>query len=259
MSDGGFQISHALLGQRSFLDVSQTHQERNRFPAGRVYPRACSHLQGGAKPSLRQTECILRNRVDPARVDISVRFLHPLWCELRPGDAVEASPEPVTVDGRKGAWLEGVEREVRLASVWMRAGRHFALQRAFSFPASMKAEPVRERGAGVTGMMVRRQEGLNGMVEVQGHAVGAGLLKMRVRILNETPLPGAAFIDWHLVILRSIVGAHIILQTRDGAFVSLPGPDEHRELADSCENISILPVLVADADRDVPETVLSIS
>jgi hypothetical protein len=247
----------------------QTHHGRNRFSAGRVYPRACSDPQGGAKPSLMQTECLLRSRLDPASVDVRVRFLHPSWCELPPGISVEDSAPgqskprvemgPVTVDGRQGAWLEGVEREVRLASVWMRAGRHFALQRDFSFPASTKVELFHNRREGVNGMMVRRQEGLNGKVEVQGHAVGAGLLKLRVRILNETPLPGAAFIDWDLVILRSIVGAHIILQTRDGAFVSLSRPGEHRELAETCENIGILPVLVADADRDVPETVLSIS
>ncbi len=75
---------------------------------------------------------------------------------------------------------------------------------------------------------------------------GEGLLRVRVRVRNETP--DAA---WDIT-RRSMLSTHTILTVRGGAFVSLiDPPDAYREAAAACRNVGTWPVLAgSEGQRD---------
>jgi hypothetical protein len=80
-----------------------------------------------------------------------------------------------------------------------------------------------------------------------------GLIKLRVRIENLTPFPGAGEAERSAAMRRSLVGAHTMLSVTEGAFVSLMDPPpEARAAARSCTNIHTWPVLAGTpGSRDV--------
>jgi len=151
------------------------------------------------------------------------------------------------------AW-ETIEREVRLPSVWLRAGRHCCLQRAFEFPASRGIELLADDQGDAAGAIVHRQHPLKGMVELQGRPAGLGVLKIRVRIRNQTTLPDAASLDPEAVILRAFASTHAILQAQAGSFLA---PEELGEPMGCCENIGTCPVLVGGPAEGECHTVVS--
>ncbi len=59
---------------------ASSKKNRQRFTFGRVYPEAYSRAQDGAEPCAMQTECLVRGAA--AVLEISVRFLQPMWREV---------------------------------------------------------------------------------------------------------------------------------------------------------------------------------
>src|SRR5947207_15895414 len=62
--------------------ASSVKNQRERFTFGRVYPQAYSQAQNGAEPSIMQTECLIESQADKPEIEISVRFLQPVWREV---------------------------------------------------------------------------------------------------------------------------------------------------------------------------------
>ena len=70
---------------------------------------------------------------------------------------------------------------------------------------------------------------------------------MTVRVRNDTTLSDDFPDDRDEALLRALVSSHVILDVRDGAFVSLMDPPAHwRDIADGCQNIGTWPVLVGE-------------
>jgi hydrogenase maturation protease len=266
------QIVAAILYEGYLLDPRPSNPRqisRGRFTFGRVYPRAYSEAREGAEPYLMQSECVLQHRED-ATVDVRVRFLHPLCREVYaptsnqpPAFDRGGSGKPayymvprLVVGGRcHETWQETVEREVCLSSVRIQAGRYGWVRTAFSFPAMSDVELLSDGRGGVAGAVVRRQEALSGTVEVLTQPARAGCMKIRVRILNETPTPCRA--DSDTVMMRTLASTHIILKAHHGAFLSLVYAGEFQELVNTCENIGTWPVLVGDQDEQSRDTMVS--
>lgn len=208
--------------------ASSKKNQRERFTFGRIYPQEYSDAQNGREPSLIQTECLVCNESHDAALEISVRFLQPLARET--GEQV---------------WLEAIEREVKLSPVPLNA----PIKRVheFTFPA----------GNSIDGAITRRNEMICGRIELEARPIEQAVVKISVRIFNETPLP-AEMDNQEAVLMRTFASTHTILHAPGGKFVSLLDPDpDCIELARACRNIGTWPVLVGDKEKHEHDTMLS--
>jgi hydrogenase maturation protease len=248
--------------------ASSKKNARERFTFGRVYPEAYSLAQHGAEPCLVQTECLVETGDQDAVVDVSVRFLHPMAREIGTlggpvSGRLELPPEfqivpELRVDGQLfQTWHEAVEHEIK-ASPSFALSADKPTQISFPFPASRAIEPIRDSGNELKGLIVRRQKALMGRVEIAATALRAGVFKLTVRVLNQTPVPVEELDDAEAVLLRTFASTHTILRVHKGTFVSLMSPPpELTEASEACHNIGTWPVLVGEEQQAQRDTILS--
>ena len=160
---------------------------------------------------------------------------------------------------RYQSWQEAVEREINLPAVIVEAGGSSALSQPFAFVAARTFETLSEDASGrAAGVIVRRQEAIQGAVEVHTSAAGAQCSRVTVRVLNQTPVPEGALAEPDAIIMRTFASTHTILCAVGGQFISLTDPgNEHQDLVSACENVGTWPVLVGDAERGQRDTMLS--
>lgn len=100
--------------------------------------------------------------------------------------------------------------------------------------------------------VVRRQERVEGCIELRAQAVGAGWFRISVRISNSVAFENshpdsAAWPAREGALRRSLVSTHAILRIPGGEFASLLDPPEHlRELSTTCSNTGLWPVLAGE-------------
>jgi hypothetical protein len=94
---------------------------------------------------------------------------------------------------------------------------------------------------------------LQGAVELSALRLEDGLFRVKVRILNETPLEAMELGDREQILPHSCASTHTILAVEGGQFVSLLEPaDEVRVAAESCKNIGTWPILAGkEGDRGI--------
>jgi hypothetical protein len=208
--------------------ASSKKNQRERFTFGRIYPQQYSEAQNGREPCLMQTECLVRNESHDAALEIAVRFLQPLARET--GDQL---------------WLEAIEREVKLSPVSLNVS--IEQMHEFTFPAADSVEKE----------ITRRNEMICGRIELQTQVAEEAVVKIRVRIFNETPVPAKARENQDALLMRTFASTHTILHAIGGKFVSLLDPDpDCIELAGACRNIGTWPVLV-DEEKHERDAMLS--
>jgi hydrogenase maturation protease len=224
-------------------------KNRQRWNFGVIYPQDYSVSQGGAEASSMQTECLLLGD-QRAKLDVKIRFLHLL--ERTVGADLHAA-EPLEIGATiPAAWQEAVEREVDAPGIDLSEIVAEPRRMTFAFPAMREATPLLDSGGQAVGMIARRQQPIEGTVEVAAERAGDGLFKVAVRILNLTPLEDACHKSRDEVLMRSLISTHAILGVRRGEFVSLLDPPEaFREAAAGCRNIGAWPALVGEeGERD---------
>jgi hypothetical protein len=274
------KIADAVLYEGYILYPYRPSAVKNqqRWNFGALCPETYSVAQRGTENWTMQTECLVEGD-EATTVDLKVRFLHLLSrevgqgvddCQL-PASAcghyqLEPSISPshfagvgsLEVNGRLfQTWQEAVEREVVVSAVPLTNAGESAKQR-FSFPQSQTFEPLSDDVSGkVVGVIVRRQQAIEGVVEVRIDDVSGkgGIkspLKINVRILNRTRFENAESRSRDEALMRSFVSTHTILNVDKGEFVSLlDPPDSFQMAAAECRNIGTYPVLVgADGARD---------
>src|ERR1035438_3562635 len=153
------QIVNAVLYEGYILypyRPSSTKNQRERFTFGRVYPAAYSTALHGAEHCMIQTECLLHCQADGSTLEVSVRFLQPIWREVgviaSPSDRLRDGKEPqyrpvreLVVGGRLyQSWQEAVEREIKLSPIPVGTGASSTAPHQFSFPASRTFETLCE-------------------------------------------------------------------------------------------------------------------
>ncbi|MGH9839784.1 MAG: hypothetical protein ACREEM_13465 [Blastocatellia bacterium] len=226
------KIASAVLYEGYLLYPYRPSAVKNqrRFNFGVLVPRTYSEAQAPGTESWRmQTECLLLGDQNSA-LDVKVRFLH-----LRERNA------------NGTIWQEAVEREVNAPS--LRLSRLLAHPHRLPtfFPAARENEFARDSSGKVTGATLRKQEAIEGVVEVSAKRIGEQLHRVTTRIVNLTPMEGAAARSRDEALMHSLVSAHMIFTARDGEFVSLLDPPaEFREAAAGCRNIGAWPVLVGE-------------
>jgi hypothetical protein len=207
-------------------------KNRQRWTFGGVHPEGWSREHPDDRCAL-VTQCLVAGSPE-AQVDVAVRFL-----QVVRRQPIDARGEAVDeLDGRL-AWDEAREREVTLAVRSDGAG-----SAPIDVPAGRDVEPVRG------GAVVRSWEALSGTVDVSIERVGEALRRIGVAVVNTAPWQGG---DREEALRRTLVSTHVVLRSRDAAFVSQTDPPEElAEAAAACENAGAWPVLVGD-----PHTVLA--
>ena len=224
-------------------------KNRQRWNFGVIYPQDYSLSQGGAEASSMQTECLLLGD-RRAKLDVKIRFLHLL---ARTAGADLHAAEPLEIGATiPDAWQEAVEREVDAPGIDLSEIVAEPRRMTFAFPAMLEATPLLDSGGQAVGVIARRQQFIEGRIEVAAERAGDGLFKVAVRILNLTPLEDACDESRDEALMRSLISTHTILGVRRGEFVSLLDPPEQfREAAAGCRNIGAWPALVGEeGERD---------
>jgi len=133
-------------------------------------------------------------------------------------------------------------------------------QQNFSFPTKSELEPLRDENNQIIGVIIRTQQEIFGVIELQIEEVRSQksevstkkLFKLTVRIKNLTQFENANEQSRDDALLHSLVSTHTILSATGGEFVSLlEPPDELREAVAACRNTGTYPVLAGtDGTRD---------
>jgi len=244
------------------LSSQQATGNKQRFTFGRLYPRIFSETEKGVEDYIMQTECIVQSGPEPSAVEVSVKFLHLMAREVH-----ALSPPPRELAGREAYSFnrvpelhlnsklfqtsqEAVERRVMPPPLPLQKGRRSCEEHRFCFSAGHTFEPIREPDEPATGVINRRQEAIEGVVEVAAEPAGEKFFKMSVRILNQTPLEDEQINDREAVLMRAFVSTHIVLQTRNCELVSMTDPPPGcRAAVAGCKNPGLWPVLIGDEKK----------
>lgn len=245
---------------------ASTKKNRQRFTFGRVYPEAYSVAEKGAEPSAMQTQCLVEGQ--SPTVDVKVRFLQLMTREIGgPASRLkddgeleffESVHELWVGDTIYQTWQEAVEREVLARGLSLRSLSSGLENVPFRFPEIRRLERIYDGEQRPAGVVLRRQEAINGLVEVTSEAVDTELFKITVRILNRSPLTAGCLNDREAVIMRTFASTHTVLGVVGGRFLSLIDPPAPwASLAAHCRNIGTWPVLVGDEEKGERDAMIS--
>jgi hydrogenase maturation protease len=238
-------------------------KNHQRWTFGGLYPEACCQIPGGSDAASNQTECLVEGNPQTT-LDVTIRFLHLI--ERTVGEFIPsladwpAGTEPTfrSVEALRigdqvfHAWQEAEERVIDVTGVALGDIVNAPIRRTFTVPSRRWLEPLRGPGGAITGVLVRRQEAIEGAIEAQAFGLGDGLFKVTVRVMNHTLLDASPCPSRDDALLHTLVSTHAILGVHDGAFVSLLDPPPRwYKAATGCRNVGTWPVLVGEeGDRD---------
>jgi len=237
-------------------------KNRQRFNFGVLYPPSYTEAQAGSDASSALTECLVEGESLTA-IEVRVRFLKLVNRSVRKLTAPAPRPErmdafePVSlfeVDGKIFTpWQEAIECEVTVPACSLEALTTAPLEWKFAFPAKEQTELLRDATDQIVGLIARKQDSLQGTVEIDAEHVSPEVFKVQVQVKNLTSLENeVGQISRDAAMTRSLVSAHILLGSLDGQFVSLLEPPENlKDFAANCRNVGVWPVLVgAEGARD---------
>ncbi len=258
------KIGKAVLYEGYMLYPYRPSSVKNhqRWNFGVLCPQSYSEQQNGTEAWTMQTECLVQGNAT-TEIEIRVRFLQlvarsvgelevPLT-ELPAGEAPEFHQVPrLEICGRTyQAWQEAIEREVILPACHVEALDHATLSQPFAFSAGKQSEYLRDDASLITGVIIREQSDLRGVVEARTERVDTRCFKVSVCIRNLTPFSASVQQGGREnALLSSLVSTHVVLGLQDGGFCSLLDPPEHlREAASRCQNVGAWPVLIGDGGQ----------
>jgi hypothetical protein len=191
-------------------------KNRQRWTFGGLYPESYSKAQAGADAYGNQTECLIHGDT-ATKVEAVVRFLH-LTARVvgaiepplanRPADAAPTHrPVDVLRVGEElfHSWQEAEEREVALDGLQLKDLLDRLCRQAFTFRGRSWLEPLPESDGKVVGVLAREQQTVEGEIEAAAAAVGEGLFRLTLRVLNRTLLDDASHANRDEVLLRTLV------------------------------------------------------
>ena len=265
-------VVHAVLYEGYILYPYRASAKKNRqrFTFGRVYPEDYSAAQRGAEPCQMQTQCLVEGP-ETATLEVNVRFLHPMARDIGAvaaplrelpvpdnPDFFHVVPE-LEIDGKLyQSWQEAVERSVLVPAETLATLRHETRHMGFAFPASRVIEPLYDSSKHIAGVIVRRQEAVEGTVELAVRPVDASVFQITVRIVNQTPVPSAVLDDTDEIVMRTFASTHTILGARGGEFISsIDPPAAYSSAVAACRNIGSWPILVGEEAKKERDTMVS--
>ncbi|MEY2416830.1 MAG: hypothetical protein QOH53_2164, partial [Ilumatobacteraceae bacterium] len=205
--------------------------------------------------------------VDPGvrpRLTVRIRCL-----QLQHRD-VEATPDSGTsftpvdslaIDGTTVVpWDEALDREIDLDVLDLLPVAVEIHEHAFTLPAGVDAELLRNHRGDIVGRTIRTREEVCGLVRItaqQCRDEGGGgdsdrLLKVSIVVENTTPWTEAdRGVDRDTVMRRSLIAVHTLLAVDDASFISLLEPAEYAAQAVAgCTNNGTFPVMIGDNETN---------
>jgi hypothetical protein len=233
------QIAKAVLyeGYMLYPYRPSSVKNRQRWNFGVLYPQGYRDQLAGAELCSMKTECLIAGP-ESGLLEARFRFL-----QLQ--TQITHSNLPVGVGPATNGWQEAIEREVALPEHSLRSlcERTFLLD--FSFPAETIVSPNSDGANPNENMVERRQETIQGTIELSAEPVRDSVFKVRFIVRNASLF--AASCDRESMLMHCLISTHAVLGVKDASFVSLLEPPEDlRELAAGCENVGAWPVLVGD-------------
>ncbi|MGB7922560.1 MAG: hypothetical protein WCF57_04890 [Pyrinomonadaceae bacterium] len=260
------QIANAVLYEGYILYPYRPSavKNRQRWNFGALCPQSYSQAQGGTEACGMQTQCLVKGD-GRATINVKVRFLHLVSREVgqltTPLAELPEGEEPgyqtvacLEIDGQiYQTWQEAVEREVNMPGLRLDELVAGSKLRAFDFPSEQETEVLCDADGQRAGVIARKQQRIEGSVEVAAERAGERLFRVTVSILNLTPFEDASVKSRDEALMRSFVSTHTVLGVRDGGeFVSLlEPPEEFQVAAAACSNTGTWPVMVGEeGERD---------
>ena len=248
--DGARAIADAVLyeGYVLFPYRASALKNRYRWQWGVLVPAAQAE-HGGTEPTSATCEVPLRS-ADDAVVRVTARFLH-----LRRRQVHDADGTRVDRLDDGGAlhvsWDEGIEHEVVTPPLRVADLRTHAHVVTVDLPGAVSTEDLPGGGR-----IERTAVPVTAELAVRAVPTGGDVVRVQAIVRNGTDWsqPRAARDD---VLLRSLVGAHLLLSTDGGTFGSvIDPPDWAADAVSGCHSRVVFPVLVAPGD-DGPDVVLA--
>ncbi len=243
-------IADAVMFEGYVLYPYRASAMKNRFrwQFGVLVPRIFAESSG--EPSHAQTECLVECGRETA-VSVKLRCLHLQRRNVE--EWIGALGEwrgcgRVSLDGIDFvAWDEATIETVTSPALPLVALAAQGYSLPFEFAAATECEVVCRADGTPAARVTRECWRISGSARVSAVCVGAGLMKIRVRIENTTE-PVFAGDGRDAALRQSLLGCHTILHVADGRFVSLiDPPEELATIAKSCINESTWPVLAGPA------------
>ena len=247
-------------------------KNRQRWTFGGVYPRAYAEASG-SDPWVTQSECLLRGD-EHTRVAVRPGFLQVIErmvLDIAEGAAVRPEAgEPawrtvpvLDIDERRYTpWQEAAERHIALPVLVLGELLKAPREIPFSFDAGSELEPLADRHGTLRGALRRTRASLQGRVEVSAVSVASagigagGVYRLKVRIVNETPLEHARSLTRDAASLYALVSCHTVLTIERGTWISsIDPPDDLVATSAACRNIGVWPVLIGEEQQ--PDTMLA--
>lgn len=193
------KIANAVLYEGYILYPYRPSAMKNqqRWNFGALYPQSYGLASLGTDAWTMQTECLVEGSQHTS-LDVRVRFLHLLArdvCEVTNsnlGAEAHSLARELTKESGQGnelphlldanlrvvaslevgdqvfhTWQEAVERDVSLPNLKLDELAAHPQRHAFSFPSNRETEILREHNDQVVGVIVRKQERIEGAVEMR--------------------------------------------------------------------------------------------
>ncbi len=211
-----------------------------RWTFGGLYPRAWSEATGANERYSARARCLA---VGPpsAKIEVEARLLHLI--ERSTFDHRDADTPAQT-------WQECRERKVALPACTIGDAWRSPCRQAFSLPAAQWNEEDQTPGRATT--TVRRQEPVQGALQLMAEPMADDVTMLTLTILNETPLDSAdaSELNANQALLRSLASAHAILHVDGGRLISrVDPPAEYQGLFPFDAADGLWPVLVGEAGQ----------
>lgn len=220
------------------------NQNPYRWQFGVLAPRSWSE-GGGCEPWWLEAQCLVHRA---ECVEGSLRFLRRVSRQVQraTGPDSYASTDALEVgDQLWVTWDEADVEEVPLA-IAVRNGPA-ETDVPFELASTTEVDLIRD-GERVVGRVVRKRSTVSGSVRVRVEpAAGADLVRLSLRVECTTPWADV-FATRQDALAGSCLSTHLLLGTRDGAFLSLQDPPNWAaEASRSCKSVRSYPVLAGPA------------
>jgi hypothetical protein len=245
------EVADAVLyeGYLLYPYRSTSSKNQSRWQFGVLGPPGAAG-EGLGEETEMHCECLIRPDRD-AVISLHLRFLQLQSRSLErvdldsPGGFV---PADELVAGVKTftTWDEATEKTVEVGPIGL-ADLGAGIVVPISVDGGDEIEVVQFEGATI-GRVIRRRWPLRAEVGLGTAAVAPGVLRLSVNVRN-TAAPAAT--TRQEATRASLLGAHVILEAADAAFVSLlEPPDDLLGAAQACENRRCWPVLAGEEGSD---------
>jgi hypothetical protein len=251
-------VADAVLYEGYLLYPYRASSGKNqaRWQFGVLGPPGAVEAGLGEDPALASQFLVRRSGTGSLpTISVHVRFLQLQRRAAQradtPGDFADV-PELVVGTRRWLSWDEAVERELVLGP-WALGDLGAAHTEPIAVPGGEDLEAVYDDSGTEAGRLVRSRRALQGELRIgldEPLDGPSGLARVSVRIQNTT---AAAAADKQSAIAASFIGAHLLVEVRDGEFPSMTDPPaDALEAVSKCEQHRCWPVLAGpDGDTSV--------